>query len=81
MTQIYSIEGSLLFNTIPQHSDVPVPPCHILQKAEVQMAFPEWLLKPQFDLYRDGVLTPMPRWNECTSVLGDYADNNNISVK
>jgi len=51
------------------------------KKQEVQMAFPEWLLKPQLDLYRDGILTPTPRRNKCTSVLGDYADNNNISVK
>jgi hypothetical protein len=31
--QIYSTEGSLLFNTIPQHNDAPVPHWRILHKA------------------------------------------------
>jgi len=79
MMQMYSTEGSLLSNTIPQDSDAPVPHWHILQKAGSANGFTWMAAKATNLFYRDGILTPKPRRNKCTSVLGDCADN--ISVK
>jgi hypothetical protein len=48
---------------------------------EEEMAVREQLRIQQPDFYRDVIFKLAPNWDKCTSVLADYVENNDISVK
>jgi hypothetical protein len=45
------------------------------------MAIRQLLRIQEPDLYHDGILNLVLKWDICINVRGDYAKNNDISVK
>jgi hypothetical protein len=41
---------------------------------EVEMVVGDWLRMQEPDFYSDGIIKPVPKWDKCINVLGDYVE-------